>query len=248
MGKDSAKCSIFLWDGASLSASTTSGEGGNIKLNISDLLILRNGSQISATAGGTGNGGSIDIKAPFIIGVKSENSNITANAFKGNGGNINITTQEIFGLTFRDQLTEESDITASSQFGINGTVKINNIGIDSSYDFAELSAEFTDSSQKVSRECVKKASSSFIVSGKGGIPRSPNQHLISNPIWFDMSDLSTPGESNKNATEITRISNKASIVEATGFIRNSKGEIELVAMEDKPSLTNIQTDCTGYST
>ena len=37
------------------------------------------------------------------------------------GGNINITTQGIFGLEFREELTPESDITASSKFGVNGT-------------------------------------------------------------------------------------------------------------------------------
>ncbi len=239
--------SFILWDGASLIASTTSGEGGNIKLNVSDLLVLRNGSQISATAGGTGNGGSIDIKAPFIVGVKSENSNISANAFEGNGGNINITAQEIFGLTFRDQFTAESDITASSQFGVNGTVKINNTGIDSSYDLVELSTELTNSSQKISRECVNKGSSSFVVSGRGGIPRSPNQYLISNQTWFDISDLSASRKRNNNS-EVTSISNQPAIVEATGFIRNADGEIELVAAQNTPLLLRQSSNCSGQKT
>jgi large exoprotein involved in heme utilization and adhesion len=35
----------------------------------------------------------------------------------GQGGNIQITTQGIFRLKFRDQLTSDSDMIASSQFG-----------------------------------------------------------------------------------------------------------------------------------
>lgn len=97
---------------------------------------MRRDSQISAESGGKGNGGNITINAPFIIGL--ENSDIIANAVQGNGGNINITTEGIFGLEFRDRLTPENDITASSKFGVNGMVQINNIGIDPSSGLVEL--------------------------------------------------------------------------------------------------------------
>ena len=52
--------------------------------------------------------------------------------------------------------------------------------------------------------------------------------------WSDIRDLSAYRNQNNRTAEITQISNKPGIVEATGFIRNAKGEIELVALENTP--------------
>jgi large exoprotein involved in heme utilization and adhesion len=78
-----------------INAKTTTGQGGNIGLEIGNLLLLRRGSTISATAGTAqqpGDGGNMTINAPsgFIVGVRGENSDITANAYTGQGGRINI--------------------------------------------------------------------------------------------------------------------------------------------------------------
>ena len=59
-----------------------------------------------------------------------ENSDIKANAFRGNGGNIEITAERIFGIESRASLTPDSDITADSQLGIDGTVTINAPDLD----------------------------------------------------------------------------------------------------------------------
>ncbi|MDI9637990.1 filamentous hemagglutinin N-terminal domain-containing protein [Geitlerinema splendidum] len=59
--------SVFLDTQGSISAATASGEGGNIELNVRDVLLLRNNSPITASAGGTGNGGNIYIKAGSIV-------------------------------------------------------------------------------------------------------------------------------------------------------------------------------------
>ncbi|MEM6403245.1 MAG: filamentous hemagglutinin N-terminal domain-containing protein [Cyanobacteria bacterium P01_D01_bin.116] len=240
--------SINLSDTASLSASTVLGEGGNIMLKAADLLVLRNNSQISATAGGNGNGGSIDIQTPFIVGVKSENSDITANAFEGNGGNININTQEIFGLKFSNQLTSKSDITASSELGVNGAVKINNIGINSSFVLVELSSELADSSQQITSGCSNNSGSNFIVTGRGGIPQNPSRLIGFNNNWFEIRNLSAFRKRDNNNSQITTISNQPTIIEATGFIRNSEGEIEFVAAQNNPLINNQTADCSGKYT
>jgi large exoprotein involved in heme utilization and adhesion len=120
---------IQLKNQAAIEAKTASGNGGNIGLQVGNLLLLRDNSQIASTAQGNGNGGNININAPIIVGL--ENSDIIANAVKGKGGNIAITTQGIIGLEFRNTLTPRkdltNDITASSEFNVNGTVQINNI-------------------------------------------------------------------------------------------------------------------------
>ena len=236
---------IVLDREGSLSASTKSGEGGNINIQ-SDFLNLRNQSQITATAGGIGNGGNITINSPVIAGF--ENSDIIANAVEGMGGNINIKTQGLFGLQFAEQLTEESDITASSEFGINGTVEINNVNIDPSSGLVELSAELSDSSQQIASGCSSNTDSTFVATGRGGIPQNPSQSLNFNHTWSDIRNLYAFHKRINNNPEITTISKKPAIVEATGFIRNEKGEIEFVASINKRFNTKKVSNCSGINT
>mgnify|MGYP001804698469 CR=1 FL=1 len=83
-------------DNGTISAQTRSNTGGNIALNLQDVLVLRNNSQISSTAGDEkfgGDGGNISINSPFIVALPNEDSDITANAFEGRGGNVDIITQ-----------------------------------------------------------------------------------------------------------------------------------------------------------
>ena len=212
-------------------------------------MLLRNNSSINTEARSTGNGGNININSPIIAGF--ENSDIIANAVEGNGGNINITTQGIFGLEFRDELTESSDITASSQFGVNGTVEINNISIDPSSGLTELPVELKDPSQQISTGCSTNSDSTFVATGRGGVPQNPNERVGVNPTWSDIRDLSVFRKRDNNTvenTQISQISNKSAIVEATGFVRNIKGEIELVAAENTPLTTLQVAECSGSYT
>ncbi|PZO42438.1 MAG: hypothetical protein DCF19_07585 [Pseudanabaena frigida] len=169
---------LTLLNGSSITAETASANGGNITLNIPSILLLRYGSQISTTAGTAlagGNGGNINISAGFIVAFPNENSDIFANAFTGNGGNINLTTNGIFGLEFRPVLTPLSDITASSQFGINGTVNINTLGVDPSKGLTNLPVDIGDASKLVTQKCLAdRQGSAFVITGRGGIPASPS--------------------------------------------------------------------------
>ena len=61
------------------------------------------------------------------------------NAFKGNGGNVNIDTSGVFGLAESNSPTEAtSDITASSELGLEGTVEIDTPEVDPSRGLVEL--------------------------------------------------------------------------------------------------------------
>jgi filamentous hemagglutinin family protein len=174
----------LTFDQGQMVAETLSSNGGELNLIIADLLLLRNQSLISATAGtgqAGGNGGNITINAGegFIIAFPEENSDITANAFDGNGGNITITTQGLFGLEFRDQLTPFSDITASSNFGLSGSVTLNSP--DSGIIENSLT-EFPDiplpTNQLLVGSCIARTADdqgSFVVTGAGGLPQSPGQ-------------------------------------------------------------------------
>ncbi|MBF2028063.1 MAG: filamentous hemagglutinin N-terminal domain-containing protein [Oscillatoriales cyanobacterium C42_A2020_001] len=168
-----------------ISAETTSNQGGNISLQVSDLLLLRRNSLISTTAGTAqagGDGGNIQITAPFIIGVLAENSDITANAFSGRGGNINITANAIYGLRSQPRLTPFSDITASSQLGISGTVTLNTLNIDPNRGLIALPSTLVDPSNQVAQTCAPSSklgrrSNEFIITGRGGVPSNPEENF-----------------------------------------------------------------------
>ncbi|MEA5551829.1 S-layer family protein [Anabaena cylindrica UHCC 0172] len=228
-------------NGGSLSASTKVGEGGNINLQLRDRLLMRNGSLINAEAGGTGNSGNITINSPIIVGL--ENSDIIANAVSGRGGNIEITTQGIFGLEFRNQLTPENDITASSQFGVSGTVDINNIGVDPNSGLVELPANLVDSSQKIAAGCADTSGSSFVATGRGGILQNPTQDVRSDVYdglhlrtWSDVRNLNAYRQNSPVTAKMPET--PASLMQATSWRRNASGKIELVADN---SFTHVQS-------
>jgi filamentous hemagglutinin family protein len=112
---------------ALISTGTNAGGGGNMNLQINDLLVLQQGGTLSTTAGEAqrgGNGGNIQLNTDFIISSLSSNSDITANAFTGNGGNVNIDAAFVLGIRPQAQLTPQSDITASSERGVDGEIRI----------------------------------------------------------------------------------------------------------------------------
>ena len=195
--------SIFLDNGSSIFAETASGQGGNITLNVADLLLLRRNSQISTTAGTAqagGDGGNITIDAGFVVAVPGENSDIFANAFTGRGGNINITANGIFGLKFRPFLTEFSDITASSQFGVDGTVQLNTLGIDPSRGLGLLPTEPT--TLQVAESCRTRggrATVEFFDVGSGGLPPRPDEPLHSATLIADLIPLDDETEERVDA-------------------------------------------------
>ncbi len=184
--------SIVLDQQGEIRTATKLGQGGILSLTVRDALLLRHSSLISAKAGGSGNGGNITINSPIILGL--ENSDIIANAFQGNGGNINIITQGIIGLAFRNTLTPRTDltndITASSQFSVNGTVQINNIGVDPNSGLVNLPVDLADPTHQIAQGCSGTQGSSFVVTGRGGVPLSPMEQMRSDRPWVDTRDLS----------------------------------------------------------
>ncbi len=219
--------SLTLNNNSEISAATASGEGGNIDLAIAEILLLENNSPITAEAGSDGNGGNIDIAADFTI---LKESNITANAFKGTGGNINITTQGLF----QDR---NSDISASSELGIDGVVKLNTPDIDPSQGVVELPVNVQNPNKLIAQDACKQGiGSSLVVTGRGGLPPSANQSFNSNWVDVDLLQPIPPEdqsslESDREADSLpsTDSANQNRLIPAEGWVRNEKGEIFLVA-------------------
>jgi filamentous hemagglutinin family protein len=239
---------LLLDNQAVLSATTTSGQGGNITLTIDDLLLLRRNSQISTTAGldrAGGDGGNISIDSDLIVAVPDEDSDITANAFLGRGGKIDIKTQGLFGLEFRNFRTPLSEITASSEFGIAGVVNIDILDVDPAQGLTELPANIVDVSRLIGQDFCRVVgkNSEFVVTGRGGLPTSPNETLKANAPWEDLrvdeskpTDFKLPSSARSEQPKMED-SQAERIVEAQGWISMPNGNVLLTA---KPATVTPQ--------
>ncbi|MBD2486306.1 filamentous hemagglutinin N-terminal domain-containing protein [Aulosira sp. FACHB-615] len=220
--------SIILDNKGQITSNSLTGQGGNISLNVRDVLLLRRNSQISTNAGtanAPGNGGNITINAPngFIVATPQGNNDITANAFSGAGGRIIINANNIFGFVPRTRAdlvqllgTEDSqqlnpnrlptsDITAFSQQNpsLNGTIQINTPDVDPSRGLLELPAEPFDASRQIATYCKpggKFKRGSLIATGKGGIAPSPTDPLMDDSVLVNWITLDGESENSVSYT------------------------------------------------
>ncbi|MBD2448598.1 filamentous hemagglutinin N-terminal domain-containing protein [Nostoc sp. FACHB-152] len=230
------------------------GDGGKIAIKTQNLL-LRRQSKITATAGSTtkpGNGGSItiDAKDGFVVAVPSEDSDIIANAFGGKGGSIKITANRILGFQNQGKLSSEqlsnldkngiSDISASSDVGEDGEVSLNTLSIDPTQGLVALPTNLVDTSRLIAQGCgsnsnVAKGKSEFVITGRGGLPPSPDDTLkpgASLPEWV-VNNTANNSNNSENMTE-TNLKQSSSntadtLVEAVGMVRSANGDIVLTA-------------------
>ncbi|BAZ00302.1 filamentous hemagglutinin family outer membrane protein [Tolypothrix tenuis PCC 7101] len=237
-----------------LTAETNFGEGANITLQNIDLLILRNQSLISATAFNNADGGNINIDASkgFIAAIPNENSDITANAFAGKGGNVNISTQAIFGIEPRPQQTNQSDITASSELGLQGQITITQPQVQPPQKLIELPSGLVDASTKFAQICPNgrnaKPLGSFVITGRGSLPPNSFEPLTGTTSLSPLASLD--GESFTNVSHVSptaNLSQTSRIVEAQGWVKTADGKIMLVAEAPTatPAATSSSAVCPG---
>jgi large exoprotein involved in heme utilization and adhesion len=215
----------ILLDRSRLTAEVSSGDSGNISIQANQLFLRRN-SQITTTAAGTASGGDLAIDADFLLGF--ENSDIIARAQQGRGGNINIAAQTVLGLTPRSELTLGSDINASSQLGVNGSVAITTPNIEANSGLIALPSEVIDSSQQIANRCASAEENRFVVTGRGGLPASPEMVRSDRP-WADLRDPSAF----RSQASAQSMAPESSWAEASLFQRNAMtGKMELVVAEE----------------
>jgi filamentous hemagglutinin family protein len=221
--------SIILDNQGKLISESVSGRGGNINLQVRDLLLMRRGSQISTSAGkldAPGDGGNITINIPtgFIVAPPQENNDITANAFSGSGGKVEINAISIFGTAplSREELVRKlgnntnpslldptrlnsSDITTISQENptLNGAVNINTLDDGTNRIPINLPTKLVE--QKIAQGCsraIARGESQFVVTGRSGIPTSP-QDLIRTNTTIEPNWVRANTSNNKNSEDIT---------------------------------------------
>lgn len=210
---------INVTNNGRITAATASGGGGNVRLHVGDRLLLNQRSTLSATASGMGDGGNLSIDSPFVFAFN--NSDIIANAERGMGGDIAITTLGIFGANYRPSLTSQSDITASSKFGVSGSVDIATPNISINSGLIEL-PDNVDSNPQIAQSCDNQSGSRFVVTGQGGLPETPYQSRVDDRPWNDLRELTwtEPEQATIPAPQLS---------EATTWQVNETGQVELVA-------------------
>ena len=219
-----------------INAETQAGDNGNITLKVTEDIILRDNSLISAEAFQEATGGNIDIDANFIIAFPSEadGNDIIASAEEGTGGNINITAEAIFGIEERKATAgnRTNDIDASSEFGLSGEVSIEQPDVDPTTGLVELTQEVVDASKLIAQNvCTQTANSEFVDIGKGGLPLNPEYVLAEDaidvglvaPVTASSEEIETSKEPQEVKPRITRKP------PAQGWIWHEDGTVELVA-------------------
>ncbi|WP_026102736.1 filamentous hemagglutinin N-terminal domain-containing protein [Pleurocapsa sp. PCC 7319] len=244
---------LSLSDYSQITASAQSGQGGNIRITVEDLF-LRNTSRISVGTGNIADGGNLFIDARFIVAFPEQSTNlpnfanvgILANANRGNGGNIDITSTGIFGIEERAEEAGVNFITASSNLGIDGVVEINTPEIDSTQGLKELPIAFTIPQPAEGCQANRdEDSSSFMNTGRGGLPPNPYDPLDSSDMFVDVqlptewiNELTT----NSSASLPNSLSAAEPIIEANKWVLNEKGNVELVS-----DTSNIVATCGDYT-
>ncbi|MBC1218781.1 filamentous hemagglutinin N-terminal domain-containing protein [Nostoc sp. UCD121] len=247
---------VFLDNNGKLIAEAGGSDGGNITLEKGTLLLLRRNSLISTTAGTDqrpGNGGKININyfEGFVIAGFRRNNDIAADAFQDFGGRVTVNALGVVNIealslqdlqrlqpeTLNPQDLPTNDATANSLTNPagSGIVEINGIIADPTRATIQLPEDLGDSSKLIAQNCrvgVQGAASSFVISGRGGLPPSPGSALS--------TDTFLGSAANPSGEQTTSI--PVPLQEAQGVEIGSRGQIILTA---RPS--TLTPDISGRS-
>ena len=217
--------SIQVDDRGSLTATSVSGNGGNIRLQSPSLILLRHGSNISAFATGSGNEGNITIDTDLLVAL--ENSDIIANNdFAGNGANINIRSQGIF-------FSRDSQVTASGTINIEGRTDVN---LSATLPEAPLQKE-----NLIVQGCAARENNKFTITGRGGLPPNPTETLSGDTVLANFIPTTVLGTGNKPPLQTSpppTLNAQLALVEARGWVVNEKGQVVLTAQPPTVTPTN----------
>jgi len=168
---------------SSITTEANQSSGGAIKITTtpSGAVELTNSTISASVLDGTGGGGSVNIDPQFVV---LQNSQILAQAVQGPGGNISITTN----LLLPDST---SIISASSQFGQNGTVAIQSPIAPAGGKIFPLPEKPLIATTLLGQRCAAVAGgnlSSFTVAGRDTLPAEPDGWL-SSPLALATTEL-----------------------------------------------------------
>jgi large exoprotein involved in heme utilization and adhesion len=171
-----ATYSLLMRDSA-ITTEAKQADGGNIHISAGYMVSLID-SKITASVGGGPDtvGGNITIDPQYVI---LNDSQIIANAYEGKGGNIRIIADVFLA-------SPESIVDASSALGIDGTVDIRAPITNISGTLAPMRGNFLSTEALLRDRCIARIRgeriSSFVVSGRDGLPIRPG-NVLPSPIY-----------------------------------------------------------------
>ncbi len=114
--------------------------------------------------------------------------------------------------------------------GINGNVQVNTIGINPANTLNALPSEVVDSSNQIADRCGASKTSSFIATGRGGMPQGPRKKKGSDRTWNDLRAISLQASATVQPI-VQPISQPISqpIVEASAMVFDRSKSIEFDA-------------------
>lgn len=261
---------LIMKNQGTINARATSGKGGNIILGLQDFLLLLQNSRISTTSGFDGqggDGGNIRIVNRYTIGAPFNNNDIRANAFTGTGGNIRYRADRLYDIQERDPSTiRTNDITASSEFGVDGIVTSTILNVDPTQGLTNLPTNPIDPSTLIAETCAPrggiadKPNNQFTVTGRNGLPPDPNAAFTGEAV---VNELEPANQTEENSTDSPNSTNPESsapavtaspqepeIVEAQGWVYGKNGDVIFTAQAptvtpNHPTLTPAST-CNGF--
>jgi large exoprotein involved in heme utilization and adhesion len=245
--------SISLDNESSIDGRTASGAGANINLEARDIQ-LRGESRITTDASISA-GGNINIKSDILVALPNENSDITANARSAQGGRVNINVPNVFGFTAvtREQvrgtlgltdaqfgalevsptsLVPTSDIAAISQSSgpaLQGTVTFSSSGVNPAQGLVELPQNVVNATALIAANpCIEGAENEFTVTGRGGLPASPNDVLGSPEKPLPWVEPAVGGSQQVEGPLTSREIPATQIIPAQGWVMDDTGQVTLV--------------------
>ena len=276
---------IRLQDGSLISTSVfdSTGGGGNININSETFVILGDTDILANAAAGPG--GDITINSPaFLVALFSTNQATAVgrnpgdlNQFRGNN-RVDISDNfvrlddsdriTIFGAFDQFRGNNRTDISTASQSGIDGIPRTSIP--NNTQAVAQAPLKLVNAEELIDDRCTRSETdkkSSFVITGRGGLPPSPNDVLQPESVITDWMTLDSQEDQSQDTTRAAKSSalrahppnsvtsaapNTHELVEAQGWVYGSKGEVILTASAStvtpqSPSLmpANCQSDRSG---
>ncbi|MEZ2280248.1 MAG: filamentous hemagglutinin N-terminal domain-containing protein [Microcoleus sp.] len=233
-------------DRGTITAETRSGDSGNVNLQVSNFLQMRNNSNITVTATGDATGGNININTRALIA--GTNSDITANAVNREAGRVEITAPEgIFGARSRRVTDPTSnlttDITATSLGGpqLDGQVLLNTPDIDPTQGLVQLPKTIVNP-DAIAQICPNQrqpgTDKTFTRVGRG-LPANPGETPDNGSNAVGLADAVAPvKERTRTAPPQQLGAPNRPLLSAQGWAINSKGEVIFTA---NPATVTLQS-------
>jgi filamentous hemagglutinin family protein len=185
-----AEDEVSLQNNGSLNTEAISSGGGKISIEGKDTLYLFQGLITASVQKGFGAGGDINTRSNSVL---MNHSGIEANAVEGDGGAIFIKTEQYIK-------SHDSYVTATSERGNDGTVKIDAPQVDISKGLVVLPANFLDATRWVKTPCALRSGESvsrLVLEGRDAIPTSLIDWQPSPPL--DVTDIKKSEKKKKSS-------------------------------------------------